>query len=268
MSDSNIQTNLRQNVFPGALEDLPVDVPAGNSVALLGRPLEVQKLYCGVMVHELNNFLQCIQNGIDLAKAELQESNGEVDALLDDCSKASHNSICLLRNYSMLLKGEAGYSECKKVDVVDIARKSAKMLLRDSKINFLFGMDNSVEYVLGDETQLYQLFHNLLKNAKEAILDKGNTIRIDISRKIIGKGAFEDLLPGEYTQIKISDNGVGIDRNVIDNLFDPYFTLKNTGTGLGLSVCLGIVRRHKGSIRVDSESGKGTVFTVLLPSSG
>jgi len=260
-----MEMSLQENVLPGISEHVLGDVIAENSIAQVGRPVEMQKIYCGVMIHELNNFLQVIQNGIDMAKTELQEKNGEVDTLLDDCSRASQNSICLLRNYSMLIKGDAGYFECKKVDVADVARKSAKLQLRDSKINFLFRTDNDAQYVLGDETQLCQLFHNLIKNAKEAILEKGNAIRIGISREIIGQAVHKDLAPGEYIQIKISDNGVGIDRNNIENLFDPYFTSKKTGTGLGLSVCLGIVQRHKGSIRVDSEPGKGTVFTVLLP---
>jgi signal transduction histidine kinase len=72
-------------------------------------------------------------------------------------------------------------------------------------------------------------------------------------------------MPGDYLRIKISDNGVGMDENNSVHLFDPYFTSKKTGTGLGLTVCLGIVRRHKGTIKVDSKPGKGTVFTVLLP---
>ncbi|HBC87964.1 MAG TPA: hypothetical protein DCZ94_13515, partial [Lentisphaeria bacterium] len=190
----------------------------------------------------------------------------EAELLLEQCQRASYNSICLIRNYSIFLKnGDANHYEYKKIDVVDIARTSAKMLLRDSRINFLFGTDNMSEYVSGNEIQIYQLFHNLLKNAKEAMLGDGITIKIDISRTNIGMYDPDGLVHGEYIRINISDNGSGIDKHNIENLFDPYFTLKKTGTGLGLSVCLGIVRRHKGSIRVNSTLGKGTVFTVLLP---
>ena len=240
--------------------------PNRNGNVPPGKAVEMQKLYFNIMTHELNNFLQCIQYGIEIVKMELQvNKNREADILLDDCAKASYNSACLLRNYSMFLKGDTLYLKNSKIDVVEIARASAKMLLRDRRINFLFGTDNIAEYVLGDEIQLYQLFHNLLKNAKEAMTGNGITIRIDMSRTTIGMNNPDNIMPGDYLRIKISDNGVGMDENNSVHLFDPYFTSKKTGTGLGLTVCLGIVRRHKGTIKVDSKPGKGTVFTVLLP---
>lgn len=235
------------------IEDIPREIP-----------LEVQKTYFSTMSHELNNFLQCIQGSITMAKDKIA-GNKEMEDLLDDCATASHNSICLLRSYSVFINKSADYFKSSEIDIIDIARRSAKMLLRDARINFLFGSDNVTEYILGDEIQIYQLFHNLLKNAKESMTDNRITIRMDISRTIVGMENPDGLEPGEYIMIIISDNGAGIVKHNIENIFNPYFTLKKTGTGLGLSICLGIVKRHKGSIRVDSEPGKGTVFTILLP---
>ncbi|HCE43259.1 MAG TPA: hypothetical protein DET40_06905 [Lentisphaeria bacterium] len=280
MSKSNMEVNLYENILLGAFTPMHEEGMDGNMASGAGhhpdgngnlppeKAAEMQKLYFNIMAHELNNFLHCIQSGIDMAKMELQaDNNGEADTLLDDCARASYNSTCLLENYSMFLKGGSVHLKNNKIDVVEIARASAKMLLRDHRINFYLETDNIAKYVSGDETQLCQLFHNLLKNAKEAMTGNGITIKIDMSRASIGMNNPDKLMPGEYLRIKISDNGVGIDKNNIEHLFDPYFTLKKTGTGLGLCVCLWIARSHKGSIGVDSESGKGTVFTVLLPQS-
>jgi len=227
--------------------------------------LEMQKLHFSILAHELNNFLHCIQNSIYMAKDGLKDNSGEVESLLEYCERAAYNSVHLVRNYSMFIKGGAGNCEASEVDVVDIARTSAKMLLHDKRINFLFRTDNNAEYVFGGETQLYQLFFNLLKNAKEAMVGNRITIKIDISRTSIGTGHPDSLMPGEYSIIKITDSGAGIDRHSIQYLFDPYFTSKKTGTGLGLLTCLWIVKSHKGVITVDSEIGKGTIFTILLP---
>ncbi|MFA6569071.1 MAG: HAMP domain-containing sensor histidine kinase [Victivallales bacterium] len=276
MSDSNMGMNLQENGFYGNFTSMPEVIPDhpgtarteqhsdGNGKTSVEKTVEIQRLYFNIMIHELNSFLHCIQNGIALAKIELRKDNGEVDTL-EHCEKASHNSICLLRNYSMFLKGDSARLEHVKIDVVDIAKTSARMLLRDSRIIFLFGTDNTAEYVSGDETQLYQLFHNLLKNAKEAMSCSGITIRMDMSRTDIGTDNPDKLIPGEYIRIRISDSGAGIDKNNIEHLFDPYFTSKKTGMGLGLSMCMGIVENHKGAIAVDSEPGRGTAVTVLLP---
>ncbi len=110
--------------------------------------------------------------------------------------------------------------------------------------------------VYGDRQQLEQVFLNLVLNALDA-MPEGGVLRIEISQT-------DDR---EFVTVKFADTGVGIAKQHLREIFDPFFTSKKAakGTGLGLSVSLGIVQRHGGDIRVESELGKGAVFTVLLP---
>jgi CheY-like chemotaxis protein len=131
--------------------------------------------------------------------------------------------------------------------------------------------------VSADPTQIHQIVMNLITNAFHAVEQIGGTI--DIALKETAIGSFDekdespyhvipgDLLAGRYACITVSDTGMGIDKTLIDKIFDPYFTTKELGkgTGLGLSVVHGIVKEHGGDIRVYSEVGKGTVFHVYLP---
>lgn len=111
---------------------------------------------------------------------------------------------------------------------------------------------------------------NLCTNAVHAMEEKGGVLEISLSSVYLDKEAvqsFQNLAPGNYAKLTVSDTGPGIDPEIIDRIFDPFFTTKevNKGTGLGLSVVDGIVRDHSGAIAVDSEPGRGTTFTVLLP---
>jgi signal transduction histidine kinase len=117
-------------------------------------------------------------------------------------------------------------------------------------------MEENVPAIYGDRQQLEQVFLNLVLNALDAMPD-GGVLRI----KLLNSPDRESVA------VVFEDTGIGIPKQHLGDIFDPFFTSKKaaTGTGLGLSVSLGIVQRHGGDIRVESEVGKGTVFTVLLP---
>ena len=114
--------------------------------------------------------------------------------------------------------------------------------------------------VMGDGHELKQVFLNLLLNALQAMPEGGLLSSIaEEWQPGIGSGA------ARWVQVRICDSGIGIPANDIDKIFDPFFTTKREGTGLGLSVCHGIVHRHEGEIDVASEVGKGTTVSVRLP---
>ena len=118
--------------------------------------------------------------------------------------------------------------------------------------------------VTGDPDQLQQVFLNLILNAIQS-MPEGGTLRLSASSKRISKeGLEQDQRP--YIEVSVQDTGVGMEREVIQNIFNPFFTTKITGSGLGLMVSEGIVRDHEGWIEVESEVGKGSVFKVYLPS--
>jgi two-component system nitrogen regulation sensor histidine kinase GlnL len=124
--------------------------------------------------------------------------------------------------------------------------------------------DPSIPSILADERLLTQLFLNLVKNALEAIGDEGLlriTTRMVSDYSMTKKGE----RPSRMVAIDIADNGPGISKEDQELLFTPFFTTKSGGTGLGLAICHKIVSEHRGMIKVDSEKGRGTTFTVMLP---
>jgi len=123
-----------------------------------------------------------------------------------------------------------------------------------------------------DPTQIQQILINLCTNSAHAMRNGGGTLEITLERIYLDKNSvlkFHDIEAGQYARISVIDNGIGIKPEIMDRIFDPYFTTKKQGegTGLGLSVVLGIAREHNGAIQVESEYGKGTTVRVYLPES-
>jgi CheY-like chemotaxis protein len=127
--------------------------------------------------------------------------------------------------------------------------------------------------VEADVSQMRQILMNLVVNASEALDDRDGIITIstcvlECDRAYLDETYLsEDLVEGVYVGLEVADTGMGMDANTQNRIFDPFFTTKFTGRGLGLAAVLGIVRGHKGAIKVYSEVGKGTTFKVLLPAS-
>jgi len=116
--------------------------------------------------------------------------------------------------------------------------------------------------IIGDGDQLQQVFLNLFLNAIQAMPD-GGTLHLSASSKRISKEGLDD--EREYVEVSVEDTGIGIEGSILQNIFNPFFTTKDTGTGLGLMVCNGIVQDHEGWIEVESGVGKGSTFKVHLP---
>jgi nitrogen-specific signal transduction histidine kinase len=123
--------------------------------------------------------------------------------------------------------------------------------------------------VLADPTQVHQIAMNLITNAFHAVEEKNGIINIEIEEVTVDTYKQPDniLQPGQYVRLSVSDNGIGMEQKIIDKIFEPYFTTKEKGkgTGLGLAVVYGIVKEHKGDIKIYSEVGKGTTFNVYFP---
>jgi CheY-like chemotaxis protein len=138
-----------------------------------------------------------------------------------------------------------------------------------SDIEIHHDIQQNCRSVMAESTQLHQIAMNLITNAYHAVENTSGIISVQLKEISMDGGELEDspLKPGQYAMLSVSDNGVGIPRNVINNIFEPYFTTKEKGkgTGLGLAVVHGIVREHKGDMKVYSEEGKGTTFNVYIP---
>lgn len=145
-------------------------------------------------------------------------------------------------------------------DIITLQKEEAIRLNLEIQQKF----DPSIPPILADGEQLTQLFLNLIKNAVEAVGDNG---RIKVSSRVLSD--YTMTKKGEDRQrmvaVEVNDNGPGMSVEQLDQLFTPFFTTKSKGTGLGLAICHKIVSEHRGMIKVASEQGKGTTFTVMLP---
>jgi FixJ family two-component response regulator len=141
------------------------------------------------------------------------------------------------------------------------------------RVQLTFDLGDGLPAVEGDIGQIQQVLMNLIMNASEAIGAKNGHVRVQSSRCLISgqsnpgpeytsSGA---LAPGLYVSVIVQDDGSGMDQKTRDRIFDPFFSTKGSGRGLGLPATLGIIHQHKGSLRVTSQPGKGTTFQVLLP---
>ncbi|MDD2337219.1 MAG: ATP-binding protein [Geobacteraceae bacterium] len=145
-------------------------------------------------------------------------------------------------------------------DIVTLQKRAAVT----KNIAFVQDFDLSIPPILADEALITQLFLNLIKNGVEAINDSG---QIRILTRVLSD--YSMTKKGErfsrMVVIDVVDDGLGISKEILENLFTPFFTTKSKGTGLGLAICHKIVNEHRGLIKVDSDPGKGSVFTVMLP---
>jgi CheY-like chemotaxis protein len=188
--------------------------------------------------------------------------------------KAAERAADLTRQ--LLAYAGKGKFVIQNVDVSALVRDISE-LIRSSvprTVALDLSLASDLPPVEGDPTQIQQLVMNLILNAVEATGERYGTVRISTcchevkSRDVSSRFRPDAPASGVYVEIEVSDRGCGMSQEVEAQIFDPFFTTKFTGRGLGLAAALGIVRGHKGAIRVDSRQGVGSTFTVLLPGVG
>jgi CheY-like chemotaxis protein len=142
------------------------------------------------------------------------------------------------------------------------------------KVRLQFQFADDVPLIVGDPTQIRQVVMNLITNASEAIGSQEGLITLSLSKRRIERSALRDFVAdtdvaeGTFVELAVTDTGCGMDEATRSRVFEPFFSRKSTGRGLGMAAVLGIVRGHKGAVRIASEVGKGTTVTVLLPAAG
>lgn len=231
--------------------------------------MEAVGTLAGGIAHDFNNILAAIMGYIELIQFEIDDDS-TFHQNLDQVLKASFRAKDLVNH---ILTFSRQRDQEKKPISLRIILKEALKLLRATipttiQIKTVIPEANST--VLADPTQIHQVIMNLCTNAYHAMPSKGGIIEIVLETETLSEEdvvALPEILPGDFVKISIKDNGEGISPDIKDRIFDPYFTTKEigTGTGMGLSVVHGIVKSHHGIIKVDSNIGKGTTFSVLFP---
>ena len=233
--------------------------------------LESLGVLAGGIAHDFNNLLTGVIGNASLI-AELLPSADPLKPLVDDVTSAAERAASLTAQ--LLAYSGKGQFVIGPVDV-DLLINEISGLVRASiskNVAMVLDLGHSAPPVEGDQTQLHQLVMNLILNGAEAIGEEGHgTVIARTGSQLLtdadtrGAYAADALVPGEYAVIEVGDDGCGMDEETKAKIFDPFFTTKFLGRGLGLAAAMGIVRAHKGAIRVRSTPGAGSTFTVLLP---
>ena len=235
--------------------------------------LESLGVLAGGIAHDFNNILTAIIGNADLALMRINKESPAVDNL-HRIEKAASQAADLAKQ--MLAYSGKGKFVVESLDMNNLLEEMLHMLKVSisKKAVLRFNLTKLLPPVEADATQMRQIIMNLVINASEAIGDKSGVIAIttgcmDCDRSYL-KDVWldENLVEGLYVYLEIADSGCGMEKETMAKLFDPFFTTKFTGRGLGMAAVLGIVRGHKGAIKVYSEPGKGSSFKILLPASG
>ena len=224
------------------------------------RQLESLGQLAGGIAHDFNNFLTVVQGNIALAKILLPAANA-AQAILEQANDACQRAASLSNQLLAFAKGGAPVRHV--VSVATILRDAVDLVSAGSPAVFNLQVDDDLWPADVDPEQIHQAFHNILLNAREAISEGG---RVEIrAENIVNHADSDTRKAGNYVRISIEDDGPGISQETLSRIFDPYFTTKPAGSGLGLATAYAIISRHDGYISVESVPKIKTEFTVDLP---
>ena len=229
---------------------------------LKSQKLEAIGLLAGGIAHDFNNLLQGVFGYISMAKLTMDEKERSL-TMLEQAEKALHMSVNLATQLLTFSKG--GKPVKKKIQLQSVIENSVRFALSGSNVEFRITFDDNLLGVDADEGQISQVIQNIVLNADQA-MPLGGKIAIT-ARNVSAphKGLSALLAGGQYVEIAVKDNGSGIPEQYLPRLFDPYFTTKERGSGLGLATTYSIIKSHSGLIDVKSELGRGSTFFVYLP---
>ena len=223
----------------------------------------------GGIAHDFNNILGVVLGNAELAMDDVPEWNPAYFNL-QEIRKASLRARDVIRQ--LLSFSRRIDLERKPIRLIPIIKDSIKFLRSTipKNIDILQNIEDTYDTIIADPTQIHQVMINLCTNASHAMEKIEGILTIGIHYVVVDEDSqlsVPDLTLGDYLKVTVKDNGQGIAPDVIDRIFDPYFTTKEIGkgTGMGLSVVHGIVKSHDGVITVESELGKGTSVSIFFP---
>jgi two-component system, cell cycle sensor histidine kinase and response regulator CckA len=237
---------------------------------LQSQKLESLGIISGGIAHDFNNLLVGILGNASLIQMEenLPEScHNNAEDIISSAEKASEFCDQLL-TYSG--KGHFNLEPTSLNDSISEILKIMEKVI-SKKVSLITNLESGLPNIKSNSSQIQQIIMNLITNASESFGEEEGTITIKTgkmhaSKEYVDSSYLQDDLPaGEYLYVDVIDTGCGMDKESITQLFDPFFSTKFAGRGLGMTTTLGIVRSHQGAIFVESNPGEGTLFRILFP---
>ena len=224
--------------------------------------LESIGVLAGGIAHDLNNLLTGVVGNISLAK--MYKDLSQKDRRLDEAEEASMRIKDLTQQLLTFSKGGAPVLQTKNIG--GLLKDSATFALRGANVRCEFSIPDDLWAAEIDDGQISQVVNNLVINAQQA-MPEGGFVRVSAENMITDAESGLPLEPGAYVKVSVRDNGMGIPQEHLRRVFDPFFSTKQKGSGLGLATSFSIIQKHKGHIAVESRVEVGTTFYVYLPAS-
>jgi PAS domain S-box-containing protein len=229
--------------------------------------IESVGVLAGGIAHDFNNILAAILGNVSLAKIFTRPENKQIYEKLSDAEKAILRAKDLTQQLLTFSKG--GSPIKKTLSMGAILTDSSRFALTGSPVRCEYELADDLYPVDIDEGLMHQVINNIVINAEQA-MPQGGIITIGAVNIVFDERSRMGglvLEKGKYIKISIEDHGIGIQKEHIDKIFDPYFTTKQRGSGIGLATTYSIIKKHEGNITVDSIPGKGTIFHIYLKAS-
>ncbi len=232
--------------------------------ALKTQKMESLGLLAGGIAHDYNNLLMAILGNVNLAGTLLSRGeSGRAGERLADAESAAKRAKELTRQLLTFSKGGAPMK--KAADVGDLVREAVSLSMRGVSVTSNLSIPAGLWQIEADEGQISQVLNNLLINAVQSYEGREGTVVIRCENVAVQADGGLPLRAGNYVRVSVRDSGCGISASNLSRVFDPYFTTKERGVGLGLATSYSIVKQHDGLITVESEIGRGSEFHVYLP---
>jgi PAS domain S-box-containing protein len=225
--------------------------------------LEAVGLLAGGIAHDFNNILTAIAGNVSLAKKQAP-LGGSLEGLLDAAERGTQRASDLTQQLLTFARG--GTPIRRAASLPELIHESADFALRGSPTQARFLLPDDLWDVEVDPGQIGRVIQNLVLNAAQA-MGEGGCVELRAENLLLDADAAPGKRPGRYVSFSVIDHGSGVAPDVLPRIFDPYFTTKQGGSGLGLAVTHSVVAKHDGRIEVESEIGQGTTVRVLLPAS-
>ena len=230
---------------------------------LKAEKIESIGVFAGGLAHDFNNILTTVLGNASMAKYQASPGS-EIFELLSEVEKASKRAQALTQQLLTFAKGGAPVKETASLE--DIVKESSRFVMSGSKSACEYSIPEDLWTVEIDVGQISQVINNIVINANQA-MPEGGVIEIKAENLDIDEVNQWELKPGKYVRMSFKDDGIGIPEKHLSKIFDPYFTTKQTGSGLGLATTYSIIHRHGGIITVESHIGIGTSLHIYLPAS-